>query len=40
MWGESREIELSPREFAVSKKSEDLVPEEELGLLGVDTGDG
>lgn len=27
-------------EFAVSKKSDDVLPEEELGLVGVESGDG
>ena len=38
--GQEKVDALLGDELAVSKKSEDLVPEDELGLIGVDVGDG
>ncbi len=38
--GEEKVDALLGDESVVSKKSEDVVPEEELGLVGVDIGDG
>jgi hypothetical protein len=38
--GEKKVDALRSDELAVSEKPEDLVAEEELGLVGVDVGDG